>query len=267
MTKPLLTFNFIGVAVVNWQPAFELFHEKLGIRAETNPDYGDWANLGGAWEAYNGGSRSAIFELFDGGRAVSERAWGVNQGIRPAFHVHDIDKAIATLEAKIIPVYDKQQKPYGTVAEFKTIEGIRFALAHLPYVPASDDFELPYIGHVAIRCADFEAMQQFYGDVIGFNSADQRDDLVVYEQHDNHPKIILEAGGQPMTITDWAGDVVRACPVFLSMMTGTIDTVYQHFKQSNVSILRAIKRHDDWGGTDFHVADPDGNRIQIVQYH
>jgi hypothetical protein len=34
-----------------------------------------------------------------------------------------------------------------------------------------------------------------------------------------------------------------------------------------VTILRAAASHDDWGGSDIHIADPDGNPIQIVQYH
>ena len=69
-----MIFNFIGVSVVDWQLAFQFFSETLGLKAERNPKHGDWAIFGGAWDAYyKEGKHSAIFELFDMGRAVTER--------------------------------------------------------------------------------------------------------------------------------------------------------------------------------------------------
>lgn len=138
-----LTFNFIGVSVVDWHSAFRFFSGTLGIKAELNPAHGDWAVLGGAWEAYyKDGSRSAVFELFDHGRAVPERHWGLNQGIRPGFHVSNIQKTIESL-SKEIPVGDILNHPWGKTAEITTPEGIRFAFAEIPNTPLVMFLDLP----------------------------------------------------------------------------------------------------------------------------
>ena len=72
MSNVNLIFNFIGTCVVDWLPAFRFFSDVLGLQARRDPKHGDWAILGGAWEAYyQQGSRSAIFELFDQGRNAS----------------------------------------------------------------------------------------------------------------------------------------------------------------------------------------------------
>lgn len=267
MDKLDLIFNFIGVCVVEWQPAFRFFHETLGIKAKLEPKFGDWAIFGGAWDAYySEGSRSAIFELFDRGRPVTERRWGLNQGIRPGFHVSNLQ---STLEKLDIP-FMLEERPWGRTAEFRTTEGIRFAFAEIADMPFSDDLSLPYIGHIAIKCADFEAMQAFYGDVLGFRRTKAASDYGVFSQGDGYPFIVLEPGGSASTFdlrsTPWQDNAVRAFPVFISLMTSDIQTVYEHLKSRNVKILRDVISNEDWGGTDLHIADPDGNGIQVVQY-
>jgi predicted enzyme related to lactoylglutathione lyase len=49
-------------------------------------------------------------------------------------------------------------------------------------------------------------------------------------------------------------------------MTPDIEAAAAHMQQNNVTVLREVRSHDDWGGTDLHIADPDGNALQIVQY-
>ena len=59
---------------------------------------------------------------------------------------------------------------------------------------------------------------------------------------------------------------MRAFPVFLSLMTTDIRSAYAHLKSHPVTVLREVILNQDWGGTDFHIADPDGNGIKVVQY-
>ncbi len=59
---------------------------------------------------------------------------------------------------------------------------------------------------------------------------------------------------------------MRAFPVFISLMTSDRQTVFGHVKSRSVKILRDVISDDDRGGTDLHIADPDGNGIQVVQY-
>lgn len=262
-----LIFNFIGVCVVDWHLAFRFFSETLGMKSKLEPKFGDWAVLGAAWDAYyKEGSRSAIFELFDRGRAVKERYWGWNQGIRPGFHVSNLQ---STVEKVDLPLFI-EDRPWGRMAEFSATEGIRFAFAEIPNAPSSDDLSVPYIGHVAIKCADFEAMQDFYGGALGFTRRESDSKYAVFSQKDGHPFVILEAGGNASTFdlhgTPWQDNAVRAFPVFISLMTTDIQTAHDHLQSQHVTILRDTITSEDWGGTDLHIADPDGNGIQVVQY-
>lgn len=267
-----LVFNFIGVSVVDWPAAFHFFGEKLGLRAGLEPKHGDWAVLGGAWDAYyKNGIRSAVFELFDQGRPVPDRYWGVNQGFRPGFHVSNLKRTVETIRTRNgISIGEIKEQPWGKVAEFSTTEGIRFAFAEIPSTPDSDDLSVPYIGHVAVKCADLKRMADFYGSVLRFTPLHAFTDNLIFTQVDGHPWIILEPGGRASTFelrdTIWENNAVRAFPVFISLMTTDIQTVYRYLKSRGVIILRDILSHEDWGGTDFHIADPDGNGIQIVQY-
>lgn len=267
MNKPNLTFNFIGVCVVDWRSAFRFFSETLGFKYALEPKLGDWAVLGGAWDAhYSKGGYSLIFELFDRGREVTERRWGLNQGVRPGLHVSNLQRVMERFDFP----FTVEDRPWGKTAEFSTTEGIRFALAEIPDRPFSDDLSIPYIGHVAIKCADFEAMQHFYGDVLGLTKVAAGADHVVLTQSNEHPLVILERGGSAsrydLENTFWKTNAVRAFPVFPSLTTADIQAAHAYFRSNDVIVLREILSHTDWGGTDFHIADPDGNGIQIVGY-
>jgi len=267
MNNPGLSFNFIGVSVVDWHSAFTFFSETLGLNYQLDPKHGDWAIWGGGWDDYHHrGSHSAIFELFDGGRAVKERYWGMNQGIRPGFQVFDLENSMAKLD---IP-FTVEERPWGKTAEFSTVEGIRFALTEIPFAPCSDDPSIPYIGHVAIKCANFEEMQNFYVDILGFSRTETGADYTLLTQADGFPSIILEHGGSEskfdLVNTLWEDNAVRASPVFLSLMTRDIQAAYAYLRSQHVTIQRDIIFNAPWGRTDFHIADPDGNGIQIVRY-
>jgi catechol 2,3-dioxygenase-like lactoylglutathione lyase family enzyme len=262
-----MIFNFIGVSVVDWPSAFKFFSETLGLNYQLDPKHGDWAIWGGGWDDYyHRSSRSAVFELFDDGRGVTDRRWGMNQGIRPGFQVFNLESAMAKLD---LP-FTVHECPWGKTAEFATVEGIRFALAEIPFAPCSDDLSTPYIGHVAIKCADLEAMQHFYVDILGFTRTETGSDYTLLTQSGGFPSVILEPGGSPSTFdvrnTPWQDNAVRAFPVFLSMMTSDLRSAYDHFQSNHVTVQRELISHQSWGGTDIHIADPDGNAIQVVQY-
>jgi catechol 2,3-dioxygenase-like lactoylglutathione lyase family enzyme len=267
MENPSLTFNFIGVSVVDWHAAFKFFSKTLGLRHKLEPALADWAVLGVTSDAdQHEKNRSASFELFDRGRAVAERCWGLNQGIRPGFHVSNLQNVMMKLD---IP-FTVEERSWGKAAEFSTVEGIRFALAEIPNASYSDDLSTPYIGHVAIKCADFEAMQHFYVDVLGFTRAEAGADYALLTQPDGFPFIVLERGGNRSSFdvrnTPWENNAVRAFPVFISLMTTNLRSAYDHLTANQVTVQREWMTHEDWGGSDFHIADPDGNAIQVVQY-
>lgn len=93
--------NFMGVCVDDCHTSYRFYTEILGMYAELDPDLGNWASLGGGWDAYRAGSRSMIVELFDGGRlAGGGRSWGHEQGIRPGIQVDDLESVVAAARAR-----------------------------------------------------------------------------------------------------------------------------------------------------------------------
>ncbi len=267
MNNAGLSFNFIGVTVVDWQAAFKFFSETLGLRYTLEPSYGDWAAFAKKESAeQHEKNRSVSFELFDRGRPVTERCWGLNQGFRPGFHVSNLQTVMSKFD---IP-FTVQEPPWGKVAEFSAVEGIRFALTEIPDASYSDDLATPCIGHVAIKCANFEAMQRFYVNVLGFTQTKVDTGYALLTQPDGFPFVILEPGGSESKFdvhnTPWEDNAVRAFPVFMSLMTSDVRSAHAYLLSKQVTVQRGVIAHQDWGGSDFHIADPDGNAIQIVQY-
>ncbi|MEQ8676383.1 MAG: hypothetical protein RLP44_33005 [Aggregatilineales bacterium] len=269
-----IIFNFVGISLVNWQSGHNFFNDTLGIKTTLNPAYGDWAVLGAAWDGYyHDGTHSLVVEVFDNGRAVTARHWGLNQGMRPAIHVNDLGATIERLRERSVHFTGEiEHRAWGDQIEFLTVEGIRWSLAHCPGRHVRDNFASPQFGHVGIKAIHFDAQKRFYGDKMGFMLTDEGADFAFFDQKlPDHPFIVLERGGQNGIEHEpipgrWRDDPVRSAPVFLSLMTQNATKIFQEFKQADVRILREIRHHDDWGGTDFHVADADGNPIQVVQY-
>lgn len=264
-----VTFNFIGMNVVDWHRSYTFFTQTLGLQAELNPAYGDWANLGAAWDGYYSETHSLVCELFDQGKPVSERWWGHHQSIRPAIHVNDLESIVAQLRMGGVNFTGViEHKSWGRQIEFDTVEGIRWTLAQVPGKPVRPDFSRPQFGHVAIKTADFEAQKRFYGNTMGFILEDSGTDYAIYGQNKpNHPFIILEPGGESARLDPRLADnPERSYPIHLSFMTPHIQATALECDKLGIRILRQIIKHDDWGGTDIFITDADGNGIQVVQY-
>lgn len=264
-----ITFNFIGMSVANWPAAHTFFTQSLGLQAELNPAYGDWANLGGGWSGYYSDTHSLVCELFDNGGPVATRWWGHHQNIRPAIHVDDLDATVNQLRGRGIHFAGEiENRSWGRQIEFDTVEGIKWAIAQIPSHPMRHDLSRPHIGHVAIKTADFKAQQDFYERILGLELRDSGQDHAIYTQNKpNHPFIILLTGGE---VVHYDPDSVRpperAHPFFLSLMTPELSTVLETINQQGLALLRSVTHHADWGGTDVVIKDADGNAIQIVQY-
>lgn len=264
------TLNFLGIHVVDWQTAYLFYTDVLGMRSELEPKYGDWAVLGGGWEAYRAGNRSMVLELFDGGRPVrGARAWGREQALRPALQVDDLAVAIADLRARGVPFTGGiQEDRLGQRIEFVTPEGIRWTLAQIPGGPSSADRALPYVGHVEIKAHDLAGQETFYREVMGLSRASDALPPIVLGQGPGNPWLTLEPGGERQTdVPPWPQrSPVCGQPVYLSFMTSDIKDARAHLRDANVTVLQDSVHHADWGGIDVVVADADGIAVQIVQY-
>lgn len=266
-----LEWNFIGASFVNWQIAFRYFTDVLGFAYNLNPDYGDWAVLGGGWDAYYAGSNGTTFELFDDGcPASTARHWGDGQGYRPALHVRDLETSIAYLKSRgVIFSSDIEAKSWGRRIEFIAPESVRLALLETPERPTTTDWQRPIMATVEIKAHDLDAQTHFFTDVMGLHIAERYTNGVILRHTDtNKAQIILESGGTKTTNDpSWSHDPVRGHPFFLSFMTPDIEAVNEKLHKNNVTILKPMQTHKSWGGTDIHVADPDGNALQIVRYN
>ena len=53
--------------------------------------------------------------------------------------------------------------------------------------------------------------------------------------------------------------------ILATIEVSDVQAVYEEFKESGVEFAQRPTRQD-WGGTDFHVRDPDGNVVAFVTY-
>lgn len=261
--------NFMGVCVADWHTSYRFYTEILGMHAELDPDLGTWASLGGGWDAYRAGSKSMIVELFDGGRpAGGGRAWGHKQGIRPGIQVDDLEAVVVAARARGVPFTGQvEETDWGQRIEFTAPEGIRWILSQVPGRPSSPDLFKPHIGHVEIKAHDLAGQEAFYRNVIGMHLESENQTQVILGQGTGKPWLTLESGGEKQ-INDpaWASDPARGHPIFISFMTSDIEDVAALLREANVTVLKGIERHADWGGTDLIIADVDGNSLQIGNY-
>jgi len=264
-----IELNFMGVCVVDWHTSYRFYTEILGMHAELDPDLGIWASLGGGWDAYRAGSKSMIVELFDGGRPAGDgRAWGHKQGIRPGIQVDDLEAVVVEARACGVPFTGEvEETDWGQRIEFTAPEGIRWTLSHVPGRPSSSDLFKPHIGHVEIKAHDLAEQEAFYRDVMGMHLESENQTQVILGQGAGKPWLTLESGSEKQ-INDPARASDPACghPIFISFMTSDIQDVAALLREANVTMLKGIEHHADWGGTDLIIADVDGNVLQIVQY-
>jgi len=268
-----LEWNFIGCSVVDWHISYAFYTQVLGFANELNPDYGDWALLGGGWDAFYAGSHGTVFELFDAGRpAQTDRRWGRGQGFRPAIHVRDLETSIAYLKGRgVIFTSEIEDKSWGRRIEFLAPESIYLSLLEPVERVTTTDWARPMMATVEIKAHEVDAQVAFYCDVLGFEIAHPTDDGVILRHPSeigaDKPQLIIENGGDTLTNDPaWANDPVRGHPFFLSVMTDDIDMTADSLREQNVTILKELQTHPSWGGTDVHIADCDGNALQVVQY-
>ncbi|MGI8916046.1 MAG: VOC family protein [Chloroflexota bacterium] len=261
--------NFLGICAVDWQASFRFYTEILGMHSELAPHLGVWASLGGGWNAYRAGSRSVIVELFDGGRpASSARAWGHEQGIRPGIQVDDLDAVVAEARMRGVSFTGAvEATDWGHRIEFTAPEGIRWTLSDASGHPSGSDLARPYIGHVEIKAHDLAGQKAFYRDIIGMELMKESAAQVIFGQGAGKPWLSLEPGGeQPINDPRWASRPAIGQPIFISFKTADIQAVAARLRAAQATVLKDVRQHGDWGGTDMIISDIDGNALQVVQY-
>lgn len=269
-----LEWNFIGASFVNWSIAFRYFTDVLGFAYKLNPDHGDWAELGGGWDAYYAGSNGTTFELFDDGRPEStDRRWGKGQAYRPAIHVRDLETSIAYLKSRgVIFSSEIESRSWGRRIEFIAPESVRLALLETSERAVTTDWQRPIMATMEIKAHNIAAQIEFYTEVMGLHISKKANDGIILRHAErigsDKAQIILEEGGnKAANDPSWSHDPVRGHPFFLSFATSEIEAVNKMFHEKKVAILRGMETDESWNGTDIHITDADGNPIQIVQYH
>lgn len=267
-----LEWNFIGSSVVDWRTSYHFYHDVLGFATKLNPDHGDWALIGGGWDDYYANIPGITFELFDDGQSANtSRSWGKGQGYRPAIHVRDVETAQTYLQSRgVIFTSEIEERAWGRRIEFIAPETIRLALLETDRA-TTVNWQRPIIATVEIKAQNIANQVKFYCDVMGLDVALEYKDGIVLRHNEtigsHKPQLIIEAGGEINSNNpDWSHDPVRGHPFFLSFMTKDIDAIQKRLKEQQMVILKDKMTHADWGGTDIHISDPEGNAIQIVQY-
>jgi predicted enzyme related to lactoylglutathione lyase len=266
-----LKLNFLGINVTDYQPSYRFYSEVMGIRdTGIQPEWEGFAQLGMTWEEYfSAEAKGMMFELFNRKtQARRDSVWGNGQGFRPSIQVQDFEGTIAQMrERGLTFTGEVEQTMLGRRIEFIAPEGIRWSLAHAPSYPAGATLHRPHIGWTESKIEDLKAQQSFYTEVMRLKVRDRDDDYCILEQGPLEPLLILESGGTAArSLPGWSVDSSLQQPVLISFMTYDIHGAAAWLKDHKVTIVRDVAHHPDWGGTDIYIADPEGNRVQVVQY-
>ncbi|HVG19963.1 MAG TPA: VOC family protein [Blastocatellia bacterium] len=266
-----LKLNFLGINVTDFQESYRFYNEVLGIRdTGIQPEWEGFAQLGMTWEEYfSAEAKGMIFELFNRKvQPLHDSTWGNGQGFRPSIQVQDLDATIAEMRGRGVTFTGEVERTsIGRRIEFMAPEGIRWSLAHAPSYPAGATLRRPHIGWVESKNEDLKAQQSFYTEVMRLEVRDCGDDHCILGQGPLEPLLILEPGGTAArSLPGWNVDSSLQQPVLISFMTYDVHGAAAWLKGHKVTIVRDVTHHPDWGGTDIYVADPEGNRVQVVQY-
>lgn len=85
-----------------------------------------------------------------------------------------------------------------------------------------------------------------------FYGAVSRDGIVIHMRHVDEPPFAAAAAKEDQLI----------CAAF---SVTDVETLYAEFAARGVAFAHPLTVQP-WGGADFHVADPDGNRVSFVTY-
>jgi len=85
-----------------------------------------------------------------------------------------------------------------------------------------------------------------------FYGAISRDGVRLHMRYVRHPPFARTASEETSLIC-------------ASIEVSNVHALFEEFKGRGVELVQALTRHP-WGGTDFHVRDPDGNVISFVTY-
>lgn len=262
---PDLEWNFAGLCVPDWPGAFQFYTEVLGFRERSRD--GSWALLGAGWDRYRAGdSRGLVLELFEGGGGGSLAGPNPEPTIRLGITVRDLDATVRAVAARggsfVTPV-----KPGRGMsrAELLAPGGARWILEEDARCRETTGLAEPEIKLAEMGVADLEAQRSFYHKVLGMGVVEEGGSHVVLQQAPDGPLLVLRPGGRRHSVApEWARAPARSQPVFLSFMTHDVKAVEEQLRNAGVVTLHPVAHHD-WGGTDWIVADADGNAVQIYQ--
>ena len=266
-----LKLDFLGVSVKNFQRSLEFYTKVIGVKlAAFYPEWGEWAGLGRTWDEHHKGTpRGLMMELFGSERVTPKRRkWGRGQGIRPSIQVADLRETVARLRRRGVRFTGEiEYASWGQRIEFLAPEQIRWTLASAPGYANSRSLSNPRIGRVELKVRDIKVSTRFYHEVMGMKLKEETDFRAVLKQGRGEALLMLESGGkQSPADPGWRIYSGWGQPVWISFSSSDIKAASAWLKTNRVKIIKGLKYHPAWGGTDMNIMDPDGNRIQVVQY-
>jgi uncharacterized glyoxalase superfamily protein PhnB len=103
----------------------------------------------------------------------------------------------------------------------------------------------------------------YFRDILGFEvdflygeppfyGAVSRDGVCIHLRHVHAPNFTEIAAREPSLI-------------LASFEVSDVTTLFEEFRGRGAEFTQAVETHP-WGGTDFHVRDPDGNVVSFVTY-
>jgi catechol 2,3-dioxygenase-like lactoylglutathione lyase family enzyme len=252
-----LTLNWFGMAVHNVPASADFYGNRLGFAYKEDAENDLWRYFD---------TRIMVFEVFAAHPArINVESWGRGQAFRPAILASDLSDIKHKLSETGVRFFEDPSE-FGKRLEMVGPDHIRMSFIESPETEM--DWRHPLVGGIELKAARLEAQRDFYTEVFGMSVAQQKNGVLHLTQENGAAWLRIEAGGRPSVLPTEAGNDTPAFfyPIWISFETQDAESANTWLASQGVSVLQPLTHHQDWGGTDIIVADPDGNAIQIVKY-
>jgi catechol 2,3-dioxygenase-like lactoylglutathione lyase family enzyme len=252
-----LTLNWFGMAVHDVPASADFYGKRLGFAFKEDAENDLWRYFE---------TRNMVFELFAAHPArINVEGWGHGQAFRPAILASDLP-AVENKLSETGVRFSADPCEFGKRLEMVGPDQIRMSFIESPEVEM--DWKHPLVGGIELKAARLEAQRDFYMGVFGMSIKQHKNGVLHLTQTNGSTWLRIEAGGRPSSLPTEAGndDPAFFYPIWISFEIQDVESAKNWLASQDVPVLQPLTHHQDWGGTDIIIADPDGNAIQVVAY-
>jgi len=252
----LFSPNWIGVEIDDFALNFRYYTHDFEIppsAEETN-----WAHIGASLQQrLTMKCPGVMFELFGDANPQYPQSW------RPWIMTVDPEQLIHHIPG---PHIDTWCPGFGDGWEVIAPAGIRWAISKTTNPACIQDLWPPMIIGLELPVKDLEKQRDFYVNTFMLDPIQKGEDAVMLTQGANMPYLVFVRAPEPPIVPYNPKLLPSDSKLSMSIEVSDINIASKIVIDSGATITTPVRDHPEYG-TDMNFLDPEGNPLQIVQYH